>query len=289
MQVRRIELGESNSYNDVKPLFICLGVPKSATTWIHRQLEAHPEVGCTYSKEINYWSSNFWRGPSWYASQFPHDRHYTIFAEVSVGYVRKEPLLRLANAVPESKFMISLRDPYERAWSSYWQSVRTGDFSGSLEEAVNALPKIINDSIYSDGIQAYRQNLPLENLHIALYDQLLEDPLEYVRRLYEFLGVDTEFVPTSLNSQINVGRRRSSLDVLLAQSQRISKKLGLKRKHLVGLGLWGVLEDIYRRLGKNNPVPAMSSRDMAFLDRRLRPEVTRLEDLLERDLSHWLP
>jgi hypothetical protein len=278
---------ETASLAAIQPLFICLGVPKAATTWIHRQLEAHPEVGATTSKEINYWSSNFSKGHDWYRKQFPRDRDYGLYAEVSVGYLRKPIIERLAGEVPEARFMVSLRNPYERSWSSYWQSVRTGTSRLGLDEAIQTLPKIINDSLYSPGLTAFLDNFLPEQLYVALYDDLIADPRAFVRGIYAFAGADPEFVPSDLEQPINIGRRHSAEDEALARVQTLVKKMGLRRGHLVNLGLWGPVERAYSRLARRKPLPALGKRDWETLDKYLRPEVDRLETLLDRDLSRW--
>ena len=43
-------------------------------------------MSATTSKEINYWTTNYSRGPEWYISQFPRSRAHLIHAEVSVSY-----------------------------------------------------------------------------------------------------------------------------------------------------------------------------------------------------------
>lgn len=272
---------------DIQPLFICLGVPKAATTWIHRQLEAHPDIGTTTTKEINYWSSNYANGPAWYRRQFPNDREYQLYGEVSVGYLRETPITRLAENVPSASFMVSLRNPYERSWSSYWQSVRTGVFRGGLEEAIEALPKIIDDSLYSPGLKAFFQRFSRSQLHVALYEDLAIDPRAFIRDIYEFAGVQPNFEPPDLHQAVNIGRRHSLTDEALARLQTLVKNVGLKRSHLISWGLWSAIERTYARLASNRPIPPMSERDWDILEAYIHPELTQLEELLDRDLSAW--
>jgi hypothetical protein len=279
-----------SALKSVQPLFICLGVPKAATTWIHRQLEAHPEVGCTFSKEINFWSSNFDKGFEWYAHQFPHDRAYNAYAEVSVGYLGDDTSLdRIARHAPNARMMVSLRNPYERAWSSYWNNIRTGTHKGPLSAAIQDLPQLLEDTRYSDGVVSYLNRFSPETLHVALYDDLGEDPQAFVRKIYEFAGVDAAFVPDQLLEPINVGRQHSWMDETLNRTQHMVKHLGLTRKHLLKMRLWPVVEKTYGWLGRRHPVPPMTEQDIAILDSHLRPEILRLQDILHRDLSRWLP
>lgn len=244
-------------------------------------------MGTTTSKEINYWSSNYSKGPDWYRRQFPSDSDYRIYAEVSVGYLRKPIIERLADEVPEARFMVSLRNPYERSWSSYWQSVRTGTFRGGLDEAIKTLPKIINDSLYSPGLTAFLDRFQPEQLHIALYDDLIDDSRAFIRDIYSFAGADPEFAPPGLEQAVNIGRKHSAADEAMARAQTLVKRMGLRRGHLIDLGLWTPVERIYSRLAQKRPLPSVGERDWEILDRYLQPEVNRLETLFDRDLSRW--
>jgi hypothetical protein len=271
----------------IHPLFICLGVPKAATTWIHRQLEAHPDIGTTVSKEINYWSSNYAKGPEWYLEHFPDDRDYDVYAEVSVGYLHDTVIRRLAAEVPSARFMVSLRNPYERSWSSYWQSVRTGDFRGDFENAIDALPKIIDDSLYSPGLTAFLDHFPRQQLFVGLYDDLAIDSRAFVRDIYAFAGADPAFVPPDLDRRVNTSRQHSMVDEAMARVQTLVRKMGVRRSHLIKLGLWPSIERTYARLAETRPLPDLGRHDWDVLDRHLRPELSRLEALLDRDLSLW--
>lgn len=274
----------------IQPLFICLGVPKAATTWIHRQLEAHPEVSTTTSKQIDYWATNYPRGPDWYLSQFPRSQASLIHAEVSVSYFgNRQALQRMAADLDNVRFMVSLRNPYERALSHYWQMVRSGTFDGSLEEALVANPLVLDASLYTSRMEAFLEVFPIDLLHVAMVEDMQSDPRQYVQNLYEFLQVDTQFVPDQLDVRVNPGRRRSTVDVVLFRAQRSVQRLGLKRAHLTKLGLWGPIEWAWRRLHVRFPRPEASEADLRVLDVHLREDVHKLENILGRSLSHWLP
>lgn len=273
----------------IQPLFICLGVPKAATTWIHRQLEAHPEVSATSSKEINYWSANYSRGPEWYISQFPKRGAPRVHAEVSVGYFgNKEALQRMAADLKNVRFMVSLRNPYERALSHYWMMVRSG-FDGSLADALIANPRILYFSLYAQRMEVFLEVFPLEMLHVAMVDDLETNQRHYVQRLYDSIDVDSQFVPGELEVPVNPGRTKSTADVALFHIQRIAQRLGLKRGHLLRLGLWSPIEAVWGRLSVRFPRPEASDNDLEVLDLRLREDVLKLEEILGRSLSHWLP
>lgn len=271
----------------VQPLFICLGVPKAGTTWIHRQLEAHPSIGCTFTKEIHYWGRDQLPDSQWYVEQFARDEHVEVYAEVAVGYLRTLPLERMAERIPDARFMVSLRNPYERSWSSYWQSVRTGAFKGSFEQALSTLPKIINDSLYAEGIRTFLDRFPRESLLVMRYEDLVRDAQTFIQEIYSFAGVDPTFVPPELTAVVNAGRTYSLADGLLDRAQRFVKRLGLQRRHLMKLGLWKPLESVYGRLARRSPIPVVDDAALAVLDPYLAGDVAELGRILSMDFSSW--
>jgi hypothetical protein len=271
----------------VQPLFICLGVPKAGTTWIHRQLEAHPDVGCTYTKEIHYWNSDQFGDFQWYVEQFPHGGQFQVYAEVAVGYLRSLPIEHMATHIPNARFMVSLRNPYERAWSSYWQSIRTGAYKGDFESALTDLPKIVDDSKYAEGVRAFLSHFPRERLLVMRYEDLARDAKNFIRDIYSFAGVDPTFVPPEVDAVVNAGRKYSLADGILDRAQRFVKRLGLQRKHLLKLGLWKPIEAIYAKLATRSPIPPVDERALQALDPYLAKDVADLGEILQMDFSDW--
>ena len=92
----------------------------------------------------------------------------------------------------------------------------------------------------------------------------------------------------SLVQRVNVGRQHSLADQTMARTQTMAKRLGLRRGHLVRLGVWPLVERTYARLARNKPIPPLGRREWEVLDEHLRPEVRMLEAMLERELGIWL-
>jgi hypothetical protein len=107
-----------------------------------------------------------------------------------------------------------LRHPVDRAFSSYWHTVKSGLETLSFDEAVRceeerncamtdpALKSIrpfayIERGFYYRQISAYLKYFSREQLHIALFEDLIQVPAKTVREIFGFLGVDASFVPKS--------------------------------------------------------------------------------------------
>jgi len=278
-----------NKLSCIQPLILGIGVPKAATTWIHRQLEAHAEISVTTTKEIGYWSSNYHHGPDWYIEQFFVKPNSRVFAEFTPHYLNTRSLQRISNYVDDARFIISLRNPYERAYSNYLHARRNGDINVNFIEACKINDKIIQDSCYSKLISTYLKYFELNRLHLILFEEVENDPVKTVHEMYSFIGVDNAFIPENLMQKVNVGRDKSASDRILKKLERMAKHAGITRKHLLALRINGLVENFQNRLARANPKPRMTKLESQYLDDILKPDIEQLSHLLKRDLSHWIP
>ena len=110
------------------PTFIGVGVGKCATTWIFEMLSAHPEVGCSSIKELNFFSTEYPYydlGIKWYETNF--DAKYISRGEFSVTYSNDMLALeRIAEHYPNVKLIFAVRNPLERALSDMYHDIRKG-------------------------------------------------------------------------------------------------------------------------------------------------------------------
>src|SRR6266478_2297403 len=107
----------------------------------------HPYIHRTEAKEVGYFDRYHKRGIKWYKSQFPSSlRRYSemrlggrpmITGEASTGYILyPHALKRIARTVPDTKLILILRNPVDRAYSHYQHSVRDGHENLCFEEAI---------------------------------------------------------------------------------------------------------------------------------------------------------
>ena len=102
------------------PNFLYVGPDKAGSSWLHEMLLKHPEVYLTPAKDLYYFDRYYDRGPAWYASQFRDARDETVVGEVCQDYLfHPEAATRIPETLGRCAVMVSLRDPVERAWSSY--------------------------------------------------------------------------------------------------------------------------------------------------------------------------
>ncbi len=135
------------------PTLVVIGAMKCGTTSLHTYLDAHPDVGMSEPKELNFffgpeaadaddghetWARGNWhRGTGWYAAQFDPDR--IVRGESSPGYTspsHPESAARMAAVVPSARLLYAVRDPVRRALSQYGHHRRQGTERRPLADAL---------------------------------------------------------------------------------------------------------------------------------------------------------
>ncbi len=196
--------GEANG----PPDFVGIGVQKAGTSWWFRLVTDHPQVSTLDScrqqhkpSAINKERHFFGRfggqpfGPediSEYHRWFPRTSG-TITGEWTPDYFFfpwVPPLL--AQAAPEAKLILLLRDPLQRFLSRYASSTRD-DRSDHLG---NAFQKAIAHSLYADGVRRWLDCFPPEQLLVLQYEHCVAQPAEQLARTYRHLGIADDFRPS---------------------------------------------------------------------------------------------
>lgn len=218
------------------PTFVVIGAAKAGTTALYHLLRQHPQVYLTPSKETNFFALENrqidFRGPgdaqhigrvslnrlSDYQEQFAGLRDEIAWGEASPLYLyHPDAPERILRHVPEVKLIVILRDPVERAFSSYLHLRRDNrEPLTSFSEALAAEPDRIRQNWeflwhyravgrYSEQLQRYYDRFDASQIHVCLYEQFQTDPAAVLRNLFGFLGVDRN-VEISTGERYNVSR-----------------------------------------------------------------------------------
>lgn len=141
--VRRITSGQR-----ILPGYLIIGAAKCGTTSLYNYLIQHPQVLPCYKKEVHYFDYYYHKGLSWYRSHFPTQREVQELADKTHGsmllgesspYYLAHPLspARVKETLPEVKMICMLRNPVDRAISSFYNQKRLGiETLPSFQEAL---------------------------------------------------------------------------------------------------------------------------------------------------------
>lgn len=191
------------------PSFIGIGAEKSATTWCWSTLDEHPEVCMSQPKELNYFNSHYERGASWYQRHFAQPER-RVQGEISPHYMDAPAVCqRIAKDYPAATILVVLRNPYERAMSHLAMDVQNklgGVSKIPLErwrEVCQADEKFIRRSLYHRALSPYFEHFAREQIAVLYYEDLQHDAGAFARRLYEAVGANPDFSPSTTNQVSN--------------------------------------------------------------------------------------
>jgi len=260
-----------------------VGPQRTATTWLYARLLPHV-VFPKGVKETMFFDRHFKKGLSWYQSHFRHGRSDQPVAEVAPTYFHSaEARERIARTIPHCKIICTLRDPVSRLYSLYHFMRHYGFTRVSFERALKGFPFMMGSSRYAHHVSEWQHLFP--RTMVVLYQDLREDPQGYLDVVCRFLelppiplppelaGLREEVTPARFYHLARVGQRTADFlrGAGLYRIVNMAKKTGLRR--LV--------------FGGGRPLPPMDPARAAELRRLLSPEVTRLEAIIDRDLSAW--
>ncbi len=297
------------------PNFLVLGTAKAGTSSLYAYLKQHPDVYLSPTTELNFFAHegsdlNF-RGPGdleyvWgdslvatyddYRKQFAGVKQEAAIGEVSTHnlYCSQAPAL-IKRYVPNAKMIAILRNPVERAFSAFSHMVRDGreetdDFRAALarepariRENWEPLWHYKSMSLYGAQLSRYFEVFDREQIRVYIYDDFIARPLDAVQDIFAFIGADPGFVP-DMSEKYNVSlvpRSRQLQDMMMGDS--------VIRSTLRSLMPAGTRSGIRSFVLQRNSKRMRMSPDMRHeLTNTFRNDIELLQDLLNRDLSHWL-
>lgn len=269
-----------------------LGGERCGTSWIYGCLDEHPRL-CMPFKTVNFFhrDDNYGRGLDWYEGHFRQCGDDKLAGEITTAYLYSTAApQRIHEYHPGVKLFVSLRNPVDRAFSHYQNEVRAGiiDRSVSFGEALEQRPICVENGLYTEALRRYLSLFPQDQLLILIYEDCLEDPEGFIGSIYEFLGVDSSFRPSTLHSRVNEGGvpRSVGLDLAMDGAANTLRRLGMQR--LIGLAKRSGVAALARGANIRSQAEPMTPEQRSDLKERYAPDIRELEGLIHRDLSLWL-
>lgn len=261
------------------PNFIYIGPDKAGSSWLHEVLLGHPQVYLTPAKDLYFFDRYYGRGAQWYADQFQLARpDHLIVGEVCQDYLFDPSApARMRETLGEVKMMVSLRDPVERAWSSWLYARKHGMYPPDFGTALREVPELLEHGRYASGLDRFAEHYPREDVHVAVFDDLGDDPQHFLDDVTTFLGIaETPLEPSQLEATLPAAAARSVHAAHLAR-----RAADWMREHdgatLVGRVKRSALVHrvLYRTIDRTEVRPDDDS--VLFIREQLASEVDRLD------------
>jgi hypothetical protein len=297
------------------PNFAVVGAARAGSTAVTEALRAHPDAFVCQPKEPHYYAFAGQQmafcgpgdkatinrvartDPDSFLALFPEQgsASYRALGDGSVSslYYHEHAIAAIQQINPAMKIVMILRDPVDRAYSSYqYLRVRgfepVDDFLSAValekerrEAGWHHLWHYTGMSYYAESVGHYLRSFGRERVGVWFYDDLTARPGDCVTEIYSFLGLDVNRVGPSL-PRVNVSgqpRRMSAQHVIAWAGRHEAVRAGLKRV---------VPFRVREKLRAANLRPsAVSTQDRAELIGQFTRDSDELSDLLDKPVPDW--
>lgn len=317
------EVGSACGYDLVSvsmstlPNFIVGGAAASGTSFLTSAIIQHPQIympkPIVPECHFFYKSWEFEKGVDYYASYW----FAKAAGEVAIGERSSSYLFgganvarRIAEVVPEVKFIFTLRNPVERAWANYRFTALQGldelDFMDALLREKERIAQAEGQwaeiqphnytgrGLYAEQLEGYLNHFPLENIMLIKSEAMSRDKHGTLKEVFRFLGVEEEFVPT-------IPKDFTSVDIISARAQaRIRSHFGPRIIPILdairaggdgmGLATSDADRDYIKKLHGNlcSRKAEMDAAARAYLKDYFREDLQRLRHLVPFDIHDWM-
>jgi hypothetical protein len=272
------------------PNFMIIGMPKAGTTSLYDHLRAHPDVFMPRLKETRF----FGYEGSGTRQKFPIQslEEYTALfegatGESAIGEATPHYLIypraaeRIHALLPGARLIASLRNPVDRSYSVYQMNLRDRDANRGVPfvAAIRTDPNL--QETYAEKLARYFALFPREQIRVILLEELEAKPEKTVQALFSFLGVDPGYRP-DLSKISNPGGEPKIKLLHDLMNQPGIRAMGRR------LLPQGALERAKAVRSRNLRKSGLSAEERSLAAGFFRDDIRRTQDLIGRDLSHWL-
>jgi len=297
------------------PTFLLLGPPKCGTTALAQYLGAHPDVFLSRPKEPHFFDSDYAKGlGSYLDDHFAGWQAGRVAGEATPSYLAMPWVpVRVGRDLPDARLIAILRDPVERAYSSWWMFHVRGmeplSFEAALHDNLERLERgvrlegdagasawrehieairrgdririrtYLDSGYYARQLRRWFEHFPREQLRVVFSDDLKANRDAVVRTLWRFLGVaDDAALPEGGPVNGALGSKARGL-LRVARATRLIRLRSLLPDT--------VTSSVKRKLATFGAQPPLAPEVREQWLRHFEPHVNDLEQLLGVDLEAW--
>ena len=275
-----------------------VGTPKAGTTSLYHYLNEFPEILMSSEKEPDYFSvkeileQGLYYGESKIDSLIKYNNLFSkrdkeqFFGEASVSYLfYPEVSTRIKAYNPESKIIIMLRNPIERAFSHYLMDYRLGLTSKSFEEefknqeSLNFQQYFLLGNYYNQ-VKKYLKVFETKNVHIIWYSDFKQNAEKELQKVIDFIGLKSDF-------KVDLSKIHNSFSMPKNNIIRKIYSVAWLRKILTFIFPETLVNSIKSILFRKGKKPKLSEENRNILFSYYKSDIEDLEQLLSVNLSRW--
>jgi hypothetical protein len=206
-------------------IFFIVGAQRCGTTYLYKILDEHPEICMAKpmrpEPKFFFYDEEYEKGLAYYENKyFSHCNGEKIWGEKSTSYLEKEIVAkRIKKCYPESKIIISLRNPVDRALSNYFFSRKHGLETRTLEEVfIKKIPppeitkkisvspfNYLERGKYKKYIENYFNQFDRRQVQILIFEKFVGNP-DKIKSIFQFLDITFDFKSNCTQKKVNSAR-----------------------------------------------------------------------------------
>lgn len=281
------------------PDFLIVGAPKCGTTSLKRYLQGHSAIYLPEG-EPHFFTYVAEGRPHWgvetvdeYADLFGEADPEQVWGEKSSWYLYSSTAAeQIEKFAPDTKCIVLLRHPVDRAYSHWsfrvqndWETLPFRNAIAAEEERIENGAfwgtHYMNAGRYHEQLLRFYDHLGSEQVLVLWFEDLVSDSEAVAREALSFLGVDPKGISDTEEAHNTTSFPRNQVLNRLRRS-------GLVRKVARAFpdAVRSLFRDVYQSINMTER-PLLDPRLRAELTSRLKPNIDRLQRLLDVDLSHW--
>ncbi len=284
-----------------------VGAQKAATTSLKNYLGEHPEITTHPQIEFDFFVRDEAYEAGYEAAFRKHfgdpskiGREQRIIAKNANMYTHPKAIERLKDHNPDCKVVFLVRNPVDRAYSSYSMQLLYNDrqpFS-DIVDVVNAgdtdhfmYRQFARLGLYSEFARTMYEYFPDHSVFVRLFEDLKRDPGVLCRELFTALGVDSDFTP-DLDTKHNQTRkvRSKAIGGVIKKLRRPNSPVKRLARFLLPPRLFGKIAVGLTEFNKSaEKAPPLDRSTRISLAEFFEPYNEELERLTGLDTSVWRP
>ena len=230
-----VDLNQSHmSFENLTPDFLVIGAMKSATTTMHQDLSAHPDIFCG-RKELNALTSTDDAAEyrETYRYNFRSANPDQLLGDISTTYAMipdHAGVVDKAHEVcgPNLKIIYIVRNPVSRTISHHQHMVRwngSDKMDPNINEEIKVRPELINYSRYAFQLEPWIHRFGMDNLLVIKFEDYVSGRADTMARVFDFLRV----TPIRLDLDNEGANRSKNVAVLGEQTLKLYQTRFFKR------------------------------------------------------------
>lgn len=292
--------------------FFWVWIAKCWTSYFAKLLEEHPEIYLVPWKEVWFfhktdifenkeikskletkWINEYYKMYDW--SKKTQKLWEWSWVNILDNYASNN----IKKYFPNSKILVALRNPIDRAISHYYYSkfyTLEDKKSNSFMDWLKKYPQVyIGLWQYYKLLKKYYDIFDKKNIKVIIFEDFIKNPNKNIRELYSFLEVNENFIPTSLNKKVNktVKLKNKSIKKIYYYISKISiifKKLRVYFiiNFLRKLWIEKLINYLYNKFNIwEIKKEKLSKKDREYLLNFFIEDIENLENFLNINLSKW--